>query len=122
MNVCMTILNNVAVYMDYLPLELQQSQWALVIQELEALFRKLEPLMNKVYDYTCLFMIMGTLFKVSSISSNKVYSHLPLVPLIRPIFYFVVARILFQFSIDEYRIRSLTGCACSAKNQRIIFL
>ena len=72
LSTCVTILNNVAVYIEFLPLESQQSQWTLVIQELETLFRKIEPLMNKLYDYTCLFLIMGNLFKISSISTNKV--------------------------------------------------
>lgn len=68
----MSILNSVAMYIEYLPIESQHSQWTLVIQELEILFRRIEPLMNKLYDYTCLFLIMGTLFKISSIVNNKV--------------------------------------------------
>lgn len=63
-------------YIEYLPQETQHNQWTLVIQELECLFRRIEPLMNKLYDYTCLFVIMGHLFKImgimGSMSTNKV--------------------------------------------------
>lgn len=69
---CVSILNNVAIYMEFLPIESQHSQWTLVIQELETLFRRIEPLMSKLYDYTCLFLIMCSLLKISSISTNKV--------------------------------------------------
>ncbi len=73
MDTCIRILNNTAVYIEYLPVETQHSQWALVIQELEALFRHIEPLMVKSYDYTCLFNIMSVLLKVPVIASNKVF-------------------------------------------------
>ena len=72
MDVCLQILKNVATYMDYLPLESQQSQWVLVMQELEILFLQLEPIMNKSCDYSSLFLIMITLLKVPSINNVKV--------------------------------------------------
>ena len=71
-DICMKILNNIALYIEYLPIESQHSQWIMVIQEFENLFRQMEPLMNKSYDFTCLFVIMGSLLKVSSIATNKV--------------------------------------------------
>ena len=71
MDVCLQILNNVATYMEYLPLESQQSQWVLVMQELEILFLQLESIMNKAYDYSSLFLIMITLLKVPSINNVK---------------------------------------------------
>lgn len=72
MDICMNILNNVAIYMEYLPLETQQSHWTLVIQELEKMFHHMYLYMNKNYDYSCLFLIMTTLLKVVSIASCKV--------------------------------------------------
>ena len=72
MNLCITILNNVAVYIKYLPLETQHSQWNLVIQDLKILFHQIEPLLNRSYDYTCIFSIMNTLLKVTSIANYKV--------------------------------------------------
>ncbi|CAF0899614.1 unnamed protein product [Brachionus calyciflorus] len=70
-DICLRILNNVSIYIEYLTLESQHSQWLLVIQEFETLFRQLEPLMNKSYDYTSFFVIMSNLLKVPSISTNK---------------------------------------------------
>jgi hypothetical protein len=72
MNVCISILNNTAAYIKYLPHESQHSQWALVIQELETLFHQIEPLMHRSYDYTCIFSIMNTLLKVTCIVNYKV--------------------------------------------------
>jgi len=72
MEICMIILNNVAVYIQYLSLETNQSQWTLVLQEFETLFRQMEPLMIKSADYTCLFLIMGSLLKVPAIATTKV--------------------------------------------------
>jgi hypothetical protein len=72
METTMTILNNVAHFINYLPLESQSNHWSLVLHELETLFRQLEPLMVKSYDYTCIFLIMQTLLKVSTIANNKV--------------------------------------------------
>lgn len=72
MEICLQVLNNVAIYMDFLPLESQQSHWTLVIQELEKLFHHIHLYMNKDYDYTCIFLIMTTLLKVASIASCKV--------------------------------------------------
>jgi hypothetical protein len=71
--VCLNILNNVAIFIEFLPLESQQNQWIQVIQEFETLFRYLEPIMNKSYDYSSLFVIMGALLKIPSISNTKVY-------------------------------------------------
>ena len=68
----MIILNNVALYIQYLTLETNQGQWGLVLQEFETLFRHLEPLMSKSYDFTCLFIIMSSLLKVPAISNTKV--------------------------------------------------
>ena len=65
------VLNNVAVYMEFLPLEAAQSQWGLVIQELEKLFDQIFLIMNKYTDYTCLFLIMATLLKVSYTTNCK---------------------------------------------------
>ena len=72
MEICLNILNNVAIYIEYLPFESQQNQWVLVIQELETLLRHLELFMNKAFDYTCLFLIMKSLLKVTSIANCKV--------------------------------------------------
>ena len=72
MEICMIILNNVAVYIQYLSLETNQSQWTLVLQEFETLFRQMEPLMIKSADHTCLFLIMGSLLKVPAIATTKV--------------------------------------------------
>ena len=72
METCMVILNNIAVYIQYLPLETNQSQWTLVLQEFETLFRHLEPIMIKSVDYTCLFVIMSSILKVPAIASTKV--------------------------------------------------
>ena len=76
METSMTILNNVALYMQYLTLETNQIQWGLVLQEFETLFRHLEPLMNKSHDFTCLFIIMSSLLKVPAISNAKVCAYL----------------------------------------------
>lgn len=67
----MRILNNVSIYIEYLSLESHHSQWLLVIQEFESLFRRLEPQLSKSYDYTCFFVIMSYLLKVPGIGSNK---------------------------------------------------
>ncbi len=71
---CMIILNNVAIYIQYLSLETNQSQWTLVLQEFETLFRQMEQVMIKSADYTCLFLIMGSLLKVPAIATTKVMS------------------------------------------------
>lgn len=67
----MRILNNVSIYMEYLTLESHHSQWLLVIQEFETLFRRVESQMIKSNDYTCFFVIMSYLLKVPGIGSNK---------------------------------------------------
>jgi len=72
LDICLQILDNVAIYIEYLPLESQQSNWTLVIQELEKLFHHMYLYLNKTYDYDCIFLIMTTLLKVNSISSCKV--------------------------------------------------
>jgi hypothetical protein len=72
MDICLQILDNVAIYIEFLPLETQQSHWTLVIQELEKLFHNMLMFLNKSYDFTCLNLIMISLLKVSSISSSKV--------------------------------------------------
>ncbi len=72
LDVCMSILNNVALYMKYVPIETQQSQWTLVIQEMETLFRQLEFVMHRNYDYSCLFTIMNNLLRLPAILSTKV--------------------------------------------------
>ncbi len=72
MEICIKVLNNAAVFIEYLSIESQHSQWILVIQELESLFRHIEPLMVKTYDYTCIFNIMSVLLRVSVIATNKV--------------------------------------------------
>jgi hypothetical protein len=72
MNVCISILNNVAAYIKYLPHESQHTQWGLVIQELEMLFHQIEPLLNRSFDYTCVFTIMSALLKVTCIVNYKV--------------------------------------------------
>jgi hypothetical protein len=69
----MTILNNVAIYLKYLPVESQHAQWNLVIQELEILFHQIEPLLHRSFDYSCIFQIMNIMLKVSSITSYKVH-------------------------------------------------
>jgi hypothetical protein len=71
-DICMTILNNVAIYIEYLPLETQQNQWSLVIQELETLFHQMYLSLTKSFDYTSLFMIMSTLLKLNYTTSCKV--------------------------------------------------
>lgn len=68
----MKILNNSAIFIEYLPNESQHNQWTSVIQELDTLFKNLEPVMNKSYDYTCLFVIMINLLKVTNVSNIKV--------------------------------------------------
>ena len=68
----MSILNNVAIYIEYLPFESHQTQWTLVIQDLEALFHQMYLLMNKSADYTCLFLIMASMLKVNYTASCKV--------------------------------------------------
>ena len=68
---CMRILNNVSIYIEYLTLESQHSQWLLLIQEFETLFRQLETIMCKSYDYTCFFVIISNLLRVPGISTNK---------------------------------------------------
>jgi hypothetical protein len=72
METTMIVLNNAAHFIDYLPLESQLSNWSLVLHELEILFRQLEPVMVKSYDYTCIFLIMQSLLKVSVIANSKV--------------------------------------------------
>jgi hypothetical protein len=68
----MNILNNIAIFIEYLPIEGQSHQWLLVFQEFETLFRQLEATMKRAYDYTCLFVIMIQLLKVPYISNSKV--------------------------------------------------
>ncbi len=58
--------------MKYLSIETQQSQWTLVIQEMETLFRQLELVMHRNYDYSCLFTIMNNILKLPAILSTKV--------------------------------------------------
>ena len=53
-------------------METNQSQWTLVLQEFETLFRQMEQVMIKSADYTCLFLIMGSLLKVPAIATTKV--------------------------------------------------
>jgi hypothetical protein len=72
MDTCLQILDNVAIYIEYLPLESQQSHWTLVIQELEKLFHHMYLYLNKSNDCNCIFLIMTTLLKVNSISTCKV--------------------------------------------------
>lgn len=72
LNICINILNNACVFSEFLPFESHVPQWALVFQEIDVLYKKLAPIMNKSYDYTCIFMIMTNLLKVSSIATSKV--------------------------------------------------
>jgi hypothetical protein len=58
--------------MEYLPMETQQSQWTLVIQEFETLFQQIYPVLNKLCDFTCLFLIMSFLLKITYTTSCKV--------------------------------------------------
>ena len=37
LDVCMRVLGNVSIYMEYMPLEQQQAQWTLVVVELEVI-------------------------------------------------------------------------------------
>jgi hypothetical protein len=69
---CMSVLNNVAIFVECLPIEGQSQQWLLVFQELEVLFRHLESIMKKSWDYTCFFVIMTQILKVPYVSNSKV--------------------------------------------------
>ncbi len=72
LDVCLNVLNNVCVFMTFLPVDLQQQQWQLVFQECENLFKKMEGILKKYNDYTCIFLILINLLKVSFISNAKV--------------------------------------------------
>lgn len=72
MDICIDILNNVAVFMEFVPQDTQYQQWLLVFEEFDILFKKIEPLMNKSQDYICLFKIIINLLKLPGISNCKV--------------------------------------------------
>ena len=58
--------------MTFLPVDSQQQQWNLVFQECETLFKKLEGILKKYNDYTCIFLILINLLKVNFIINAKV--------------------------------------------------
>lgn len=71
-----TILENVSCYLNCLPLDTALGPnpplWGTVIQQLEALYRKIVFLLNTIEDITPLLKIMVSVFKIPNIGQYKV--------------------------------------------------
>lgn len=71
-----TILQNMACYLNCLPLEAalgpNAPTWSTVLQQIEILYRKIILLMNMLDDITPLLKIMSSVFKTPLISQFRV--------------------------------------------------
>lgn len=76
MDILPTVLQNMACYLNCLPLEaalgISTQMWTSVLQQLEIFYRKIIFLLNLMEDITPLLKIMSSVFKIPLISQFKV--------------------------------------------------
>lgn len=74
-NVLPTVLENMACYLECLPVEAMasptSSTWSTILQQLETLCRRIVFMLNAIDDVTAVLKIIISIFKVPTISQHK---------------------------------------------------